>query len=192
MKIDWAVIATIASPIIALFLGALLNRVIECKARLIAYFSHSAAFNLTGNSPVTVHTHGIVLKNTGKKPAVDVRIRHHTLPRDFRVYPVLEHRVENIPSGGAEIVFPTLVPNEQVSISYLYFPPLLYSQIHAGIRHSEGFATEVVALPTPQYPWWLQKTLWFLLTLGSISSLYLFWKAIVFLGPVFEWLKDKG
>lgn len=173
MEINWSVFATIASPIIALFIGVALDRIIERRARLIAYFTHASAFNLTGANPVTVHTHGIVIRNVGKRTATDIRVRHTTLPANFNVFPDIEFRVENLPRSGAEIVFPVLVPNEQVSISYLYFPPLIFSQIHAGIRHSEGFATEVTALPTPRYPNWIRRIILLLLILGIIAIIYL-------------------
>lgn len=59
-----------------------------------------------------------------------------------------------------------------MSISYLYFPPVLYNQIHAGIRHSQGFAQEVTVLPTPQYPAWVLRVLRALVVLGTVAVLY--------------------
>lgn len=173
MEINWTIIATIASPIIALFIGAALDRFIERRARLIAYFTHTAAFNIQGVNPMTIHTHGIVIRNIGKRTATDVRVRHNLLPPNFNVFPIVEHRVEILPGGGTEIIFPALVPNEQITISYLYFPPVFYNQIHAGIRHSEGFATEVTALPTPQYPIWIRRMLLLVFILGIIAVVYL-------------------
>lgn len=185
MAIDWMAVSTIAVPIIALVLGIAIDRILERRPNLIAYFTHASAFSLPPNPPVapaTVNTHGIVIKNIGKRPAVDVRVRHNVLPGNFVVFPNIEHRVVDLPlpAGGAEIIFPLLVPNEQVTIAYLYFPPLFVNQIHAGIRHSEGFATEVTTLPTPQYPAWLRRTLLWLLILGLITLIYLIVKAICF------------
>lgn len=180
MPIDWSVAATIAAPTIALFVGAAIDRFIERKPKLIAYFTHASAFNLTGDNPVTVHTHGIVIKNIGRKSATDIRIRHNFLPKDFYVHPVVEYQVQNLPSRGVEIVFPALVQNEQVSISYLYFPPVVYSQIHAGVRHSDGFATEVTVLPTPQYPAWLLRGFRLVLVLGVIAFFYLTFEIVRF------------
>ncbi len=191
MEINWPVFATIASPIIALFIGVVIDRIIERKARLIAYFTHASAFNLPGPPPVTIHTHGIVIRNIGKRTATDIRVRHNTLPLNYRIFPVIEQRVENLPGGGTEIVFPSLVPNEQVTISYLYFPPLFYNQIHAGIRHSEGFATEVTALPTPQYPSWIRRSLLILLILGIIAFIYLIFEGSHFIYKVLILLKNN-
>ena len=38
MVIDWMVVSTIAAPVIALFVGAALDRYLERKPKLIPYF----------------------------------------------------------------------------------------------------------------------------------------------------------
>jgi hypothetical protein len=78
-----------------------------------------------------------------------------------------------VQGGGAEIVIPKLVPSEQVSISYLYFPPLLWSQIHAYTKSDEGFAKIINVLPTPQLPKWIANLIWLLVFIGVVSLLYL-------------------
>ena len=170
MQVDWLLFVTFAAPIITLFLGAALTRFLERKPKLVAYFTHTSAFTTTGGQ---LHTHGIVIGNTGKKPATDIRVRHVILPTHYNVFPDIEYQVHNLPGGGAELVFPTLVPGEQVSIAYLYFPPVVYNQIHASIRHSDGFAKEVTSLPTPQYPRWFVRSLWILIVLGGATALYI-------------------
>ena len=149
MTIDWNVIAQIVGPVIGVLVGVALDRFVERRPRLIAYSTHASAFNLpgppAGPPSVTVHTHGIVIRNTGRRAASDVRVRHHQLP-DHRVFPNIAYTVQPLPTGGTELVFPTLVPGEQVTISYLYGPPLFAHQIHDGIRHSEGFAREVTVV----------------------------------------------
>src|SRR2546425_12353649 len=110
MHADW--IVTIAAPVIALILGALLSWWLERRPRLIAYFSNANAFTLTPQAgqpaaqapaaPVaptsfTIHTHGIVIRNIGRKTATDVRVRHHVLPAIYNVFPVTNHTVEHPP-----------------------------------------------------------------------------------------------
>lgn len=46
MDIDWQIVATIASPIIALFIGALLDRAIEERPRVVAYLGHVSGIRL--------------------------------------------------------------------------------------------------------------------------------------------------
>lgn len=174
MSIDWMIVATIAGPVIALFVGAALTRILERRPRIVAYFSHTSAFRIAAaNPPLYIHTHAIVIKNTGQQPATDIRVRHNVLPPNPQLFPDVAFTVEDLPGGGADIVIPRLVPGEQVSISYLYAPPLLYSQIHAGIRHSQGFARELTVLPTPQYPQWAARTLGLLIIVGVIAVLYI-------------------
>ena len=44
MAIDWNAVATVAAPIIALFVGVWVNRRFESRPILISYFSHVSAF----------------------------------------------------------------------------------------------------------------------------------------------------
>jgi hypothetical protein len=184
MHTDWMLVATIASPILAVIITLTLERLIEQRPNLIAYFTHASAFTLPPTAPgqniVTVHTHGIVIRNVGKRPAIEVRVRHLVLPTARVIFPDMQHRIENLPGGGAEIVFPILVPDEQVWISYLYSPPIFFNQMHAGIRHNEGFATEVTTIPSPHYPPWVQKMVWFLLILGTMALIYIGIEAITY------------
>jgi hypothetical protein len=173
VDVNWPVLATIAAPILALFIGAALDRFLERKPRLVAYFAHTSVFRLPGPPPLQVHTHGIVIRNTGRKPATDVRVSHAVFPNNFNVFPDVEFEVKALPGGGTDLVFPTLIPGQQLSISYMYFPPLLYSQIHSGIRHKDGFATEITVLPTPQYPPWVLRGLRALVLMGLISVCYI-------------------
>ena len=174
MQIDWAIAATFTAPIITLFIGAALNRMLERRPQVIAYFTHASSFRIAGPNPaVMVNTHGIVIKNAGHVAVTDVRVRHHLLPENFNVFPDIQREILQLPGGGREIVFPRLVPGEQVSISYLYLPPILYNQIHAGIRHSQGFAKEVTILPSSPCPSWLTGVLWIFVVVGAGTSLCL-------------------
>ena len=51
--------------------------------------------------------------------------------------------------------------------------PVVYSQIHSGIRHSDGFATEVTALPVPQYPPSLLRVVRLLTISGIVAFIYI-------------------
>ncbi|MFQ5956046.1 MAG: hypothetical protein ACE5JZ_13355, partial [Kiloniellales bacterium] len=158
MEIDWGVVTTIAAPLVALFVGALVNRALESRPRLVTYLGHVSVHTLKQHDGSTsdVYTHSVVLRNAGRRPATNVRLAHPYLP-DFNVLPDVEHRVEDLPGGGKEIVIPTLVPNEQVTISYLYFPPVTWNQINDQIKSDEGLAKVLQVLPTQQYPRWFNR-----------------------------------
>ena len=56
----------------------------------------------------------------------------------FQLYPSIAYQVVDLPDGAKEILIPTMVPGEQLTISYLYGPPLTYAGVNAGIRSDEG------------------------------------------------------
>ena len=120
-----------------------------------------------------INTHSIIIRNAGRLAANNVRVRHHLLPPNFRVDPVRSWTRTPLPDGGEEILFDRLVPNEQVSISYLYFPPLTANQILTTVISDEGFATVQNVVPIvpagPVLRTWRTVTQF----LGIIALLYL-------------------
>lgn len=174
MNIDWSVIATIAAPLLALVAGAALNHFVEMRPRMISYLAHASAFrsNRPDGGPIHVHTHSIVLRNAGRKSAMNVRLGHNQLP-DFQVFPDVQHQVLDLPNGGKEILFPVIVPQKQITISYLYFPPVTWGQINTHVESDEGPVKVITVLPQPQYSKWLINSLRLLIVVGGISLLYL-------------------
>ena len=79
MTIDWGVVATIATPVITLFLGIWVNRVFENRPVLISYFNHVSVFHSTfgDGQPLQVNNHSVVLRNAGR--IREIRVRHHFL-----------------------------------------------------------------------------------------------------------------
>jgi len=177
--IDWNVVATIASPIIALFVGVWINRRFESRPVLISYFGHVSGirFAPTGGQPTVINTHSVVLRNAGRLPATNVRLRHRHFPA-FDIWPQVAHRVEELPNGAKEIVIPSLVPGEQVTISYLYFPPWTVDQINDGVKCDQGFAQQIPVLLQRQYPRWLNRAAIVVLFIGLVTTLYLLIKCI--------------
>jgi hypothetical protein len=172
MEINWTLVATIAAPLLALFVGAGLNRLIERKPQLSVYFGHVLAFQLNDPLRTRFHTHSVVIKSTGQKPAQDVRVNHRFLPDNFNVFPDLDYSTIELPGGGKEIVIPSLVPGEQVSISSLYFPPITFDQINGPVKHSNGFAQAIKVLPTPQASKRVVRLAASLMFLGAVAVIY--------------------
>lgn len=71
--------------------------------------------------------------------------------------------------GGDEILIPVLAPRQQVTISYLYYPPLRFDQINLAIRCDEGLARQLNVLPTPQMRRWRLWLLRVLIAIGAIT-----------------------
>ena len=174
MKIDWGLVLKISVPLFTLVLGRFLDLWFAKKSKLIFYIGHASAFNLKGTNPPTqVHTHAVVIRNVGRVTAHNIRIGHNFLPENFQLYPSVPFDVQNIPnSTGKEIVIPTLVPNEQITVSYLYFPPITYDQINTYTKSDEGFAKTIQVVPTPLPAKWAVKTIWVLIFIGVVAILY--------------------
>lgn len=173
MTIDWNVVATIAAPVIALFVGVWVNRRFENRPILVSYFGHFSAFRYTleNDQPIQVNTHSVVLRNAGRQSATNVRLHHITLPQ-FNIWPAIVHNVEDLPDGSKDIVIPTLVPGEEITVSYLYFPPLRPETVNAGIKSDQGFANQIPVLLQRQYPPWLNRLIVTLLIVGIVAVFY--------------------
>ena len=121
-----------------------------------------------------IHHHPIILRNAGKKPAKNVRVSHAFLP-DFNVWPAAHYSVEPTTGGLTDIVFPNVVPNEEITISYMYMPPRTVGDVNHGIRHDDGFATPIPVLLQRVYPQWMNVILLVLLAFGFVAVAYLLW-----------------
>lgn len=189
MAIDWELVTKVGGPIVGAFAGALIDRALQDRPKVVTYLGHTSAIALrTGvPTPIQVHTHAIVVVNAGRKPAQNVRLGHYTLP-DFQVHPSVAYSIANLPSGGQEIVFPTLVPKEQVTVSYLYFPPLVWNQINTYVKSDSGQARVLTVFPARQFSPWVIRTLWILTAIGTIASVY----GLVELGRVLVRLSLTG
>ncbi len=179
MAIDWNAVATIAAPVITLFLGVWVNRRFESRPVLISYFSHVSAFRYSppGGQSVGINTHSVVLQNTGRESATGIRIHHNTLP-DFNIWPTVVHTVETLPDGSKDIVIPALVPGEQITISYLYFHPVTVDQINAGLKSDQGFSQQIAVLLQRQFPRWVRVVVGTLMVTGLVAILYALYTGI--------------
>jgi hypothetical protein len=178
--IDWTAIATIAAPVLALFLGVWVNRRFESRPVLVSYYGHVASFQHTpgpGQQAVYINTHSVVLRNAGRRPATNVRLHHVFLP-SFNIWPQLVHSVQTLPDGSQDILIPTLVPGEVVAISYLYFHPVTFAGVNAGIKCDQGFAEEIPVLLQRQYPRWFNLTVLGLMLVGLVSLIYVLYVGV--------------
>lgn len=180
---NWEITATIAAPVIALFVGAVLDRKLERKPRLISFLSHATAVrvNPPEGQPFSINSHSVVVRNAGRLSATNVRLGHNTLPADFSVWPTVEHVVQRRDDGTAEIIFSTLVPNEQIVVTYLYASPLTFNQINSYTKCDQSYAHVVTALTAPIQSPWIKSAIAGLATYGVIMLLSTIWQGAYWL-----------
>jgi hypothetical protein len=181
MDISLDLAAKLAAPVLSAVVGTVLKSYTEGRSKLISFVGHVSAFVLKDENRTTVHTHSIVVRNSGTKAARDVRLMHEVLPPNITVHPSVQYKIEQNPDGGGDIVFPILVPKEQVTVSYLYFPPLLWSHINANVKSEEGFGRVLNVIPTPQPSKVALIGLGALIFLGASTIFY--WAILLLLEP---------
>ena len=172
MDIDIEIVAKILAPIITSIIVALIKHYSAGRAHVVSFIGHISAFKLKGQTPTDVFTHSVVVRNTGRKTAQNVRLGHDYLPDNITVHPSVQYSIEHNPEGKAEIVLPQLVPKEQVTISYLYFPPVTWNQIHAYTKSDEGYADIINVIPTAQPSILIKLIVWALMFIGSSFIIY--------------------
>jgi hypothetical protein len=180
MTYDIDVIAKIISPLITLLL-AVLKYLSERKSKLISFIGHISSFTLSDEKQTQVYTHSIIVRNTGRKSAINVRIGHNFLPPNIQVSPPVNYKIETNPAGSAEVIFPIIVPKEQITISYLYFPPITWEQVNAYTKSDDGFADIIKVIPIPQPSKLVTGIIWFLIFIGASSIIYWLVRKMLFL-----------
>ena len=125
---------------------------------------------------MVVRTHAVVIRNEGRAPAKNMRVPHNGPLASANIHvsvdPPVPYTVEPLPNNREEILFPTLPAKSQVTVSYLYFPPITFNQINASIYSDEGPAKAINVLPQVQWSKWVLVPLWALVFIGSISVCY--------------------
>jgi hypothetical protein len=172
MNINWDLVVKISIPLLTLILGKYLDEWLAKKPKLISYLGHVSAFTLRDEKKTQIYTHSVVVRNVGRATTNNVRVGHNFLPDNYQINPSIPHKVEPIVTGGSEILIEKLVPGEQITVSYLYFPPLTWSQINSYTKSDEGFAKILNVIPTPQPSKWVIIMLWGLIFIGVVSLIY--------------------
>ncbi len=175
MQIDWNLVKEIIIVVVSLVIGGFVKQWFERKPRVVYFVSHASSFRLKDierDEDLWSNTHSIILRNTGRRTAKNVRISHRDQSIQFNIFPSIRYEVSNLPDGGAEIVIGQLVPKEVIEISYLYFPPLTYLNVMGEIKHDEGFAQLQPVLFQRQFPKALNIIVGILTLLGAITLIY--------------------
>lgn len=173
MAVDWDLTSKLVGPVLGALVGAAIKHVLDSRPKVVAFLGHVSGITLQreGN-PLIVGSHSVVIRNAGRKAASSVRVGHSILP-DFQVFPDTPYIVETLPNGSREIRFPQLVPKKQVTITYLYFPPITWQQVNTYLETDDGPIRVLNVLPTVQVSRGTQAVLWTLVGTGVVAVLYL-------------------
>jgi hypothetical protein len=196
VAIDYAVVGQIGGGLVLLVAGALLNRFLERRAKVVVFYGHVGVFQLRQPPMLQapqqpppqppplqfVHTHAVVIRNSGRAAAHDIHVPHQVLLGanniHFSILPAIAHNIQLLSNNTEEILIPTLPAKFQVTVSYLYSPPMTYNLINAPIYSDEGQARVVNVLQQIQLPKWQLTILWAFLILGIVSFFYLLYELI--------------
>jgi len=169
----------LVSPVITLIIGALIKYYTEEKSKLVTYISHVSSFTLNDEQKSKVYAHSIIVRNNGSKSAKNIRICHNKFPEHVQVFPPVQYTIEKANTEGAyEIVMPTLVPKEQVTISYLYFPPTTWDEINSYTKSDEGLAKVLNITPIEKPSKLIIYTSLLLMFIGATYLTYWIFKLI--------------
>ncbi|TAL96063.1 MAG: hypothetical protein EPN73_11045 [Paraburkholderia sp.] len=119
-----------------------------------------------------VHVHAVVIRNMGKETAFNVRVGHSARVASYVIDPRVKHDVDFSRQDGWEILIPALVPSEQITISYLYFPPVFWNAVNTYVKSDEGLAKVLNVLPTPRPPRWAVAVAFAFFYIGIAATVY--------------------
>jgi len=164
--------------------GAIVVKRVEGKPKLMSHWGHSSAFTVRPpeGEPFVIHTHEVVVQNAGKKSATNVRLSHYFLPDQFNISPSIPYSLETLPDGRRDIVIPALVPNQRITVAYLYYPPLTFTGVNAGIRYDDGFATPMEMELSAKNSVAFNLFAFSMFVIGCLTTLYFIWLGMSKLG----------
>lgn len=171
---DYMSVVTVVAPIVAAVGGYFGKRALDLKPRVVAFMAsaNSVVMGKGTDTETTIHSHVLIIRNDGGLAARDVRITHDIFPPGLSVYPGIEYRAFENPQGQTELQFPLLAPGQQVSVSYMYFPPLIWPQINCDVYSENGRAERVTLLPKPKPARWIVSLRYVLMFTGAWALIY--------------------
>jgi hypothetical protein len=143
------------------------------RARIEAFFTHGASHLITGTQ-VVLNSHSLVVRNSGRLPALHVRIVHgYWDPQtSFQIIPNHAYTTQVVQPSGSEIMFERLRPGEQITLSYIYPHPTLIDNFQTRVVHDEGVGYFLPITHARIIPTWGRFVLYYLLAAGFAVTLY--------------------
>lgn len=181
MNFDPELAARIFAPLVSLLVGVVVKRYTEARSLLTQFVGHVSQFTINDEARTRVFTHAIVIRNTGRKSANNIRVGHTVLPPNIELFPNVSHEIKRNTDGSGEIIVECMVPKEQVTISYLYYPPLTWDRIHTYTKSDDGMAKIISVVPMTPPSRILVGAMVFLTFIGTSYVVYWLFKLAVWL-----------
>ena len=157
MAPDWDLVSKLVFPVITAIVVAAIGKRMENRPKLITYMAHAAGFSLppvqgqqlptagaepkgqgdastppSGAAGAQVNVHSIIIRNTGKKTAFNVRLGHNLPIAHYVIEPRIQHESKTAAAGGWGDHRPrTRSERADHGVGTITFPPLTWHQINA-------------------------------------------------------------
>lgn len=181
---DWNLVSIYSAPVISGIILFLIKKHYEDKPKLVASYIHASA--VTINNPenqdsFNIGVHVLVLKNQGKLSAKNIRLGHNFLPK-FNIYPSTSYSIKSLPDETNEILIDTIVPKEQLTITYVYdLKTTNAAKVNSYIKHDDGLAETIYnVLYIKPLSLWAKILVYSTLFIGSSCIIYFIIQLIAF------------
>jgi len=172
-------ILLLSTAIIPPIISFLLFRFASSRPKLIPYVGYISDFTLD-DGDLKVYTNGIVIKNTGSKPALNVKIGYYFLPDHIKMHPPIDYKTNRTKNRTEEIQIDRILPGAEINISYLYFQPVAYNEIHAYVQSDDECPEIINKIPDsfqpPKSVIYVRRILMFI---GFTTIFYLIGKLLI-------------
>ncbi len=184
MGVDWNIVVPVIAAVVGALVGQWLRSRLEKRPNLVYYYSSlvNAKYQAPNNTMVPIYTHSLVIFNSGKQKANNVRISHIWLP-NFDISPATEHRVEKLLDESLDIVISQVVPGETLTISYVYFVPRQINDIHGrlgAVKSDEGYASLQAMQEQILLSPWMKRFSYAIALVGLGTVIYMLIHVVIF------------
>ena len=162
-------LADLLLSVIGAVIAYFITRALQSRPKLVSRVVHSSSFiaNDQEEPPVIGYSYTLLLANSGRKTANNVRISHKILPEVVEIHPDINYSTETLPGGSTDIIIPTLAPGQWVQIAYRLFSPTTWEDLIGIIRSDECFVKEI------EFPWLVKHP-----TIEKVTVILLFFISI--------------
>lgn len=138
--------------IFPVYITILVKNFLSERVKLIVYYIQPMFFKIEKREDLKgcdLSTQYIEIVNSGKIECTNVTIAHNYLPDDISINPT--HISYKRDCKQKTLVFPKIIPDQRVTISYLFPPQILILPLIKEIYHDLGYAQSGDFVPIKRY-----------------------------------------